>query len=78
MKAGNDLIMPGGGSYKKEILAGVKSGMISEKDVRRCCANVVRAIFNSATQKEYIDQRKQLKFLCKKNTIKERRNFRQT
>ena len=55
MKAGNDLIMPGGGSYKKEILAGVKSGMISEEDVRRCCANVVRAIMNSATQKEYID-----------------------
>ena len=57
MKAGNDLIMPGGGYYKKEILAGVKSGMISEKDVRRCCANVVRAIFNSATQKEYIDNK---------------------
>ena len=55
MKAGNDLIMPGGSSYKKEILAGVKSGMISEEDVRRCCANVVRAIMNSATQKEYID-----------------------
>ncbi len=57
MKAGNDLIMPGGGSYKKEILAGVKSGMISEEDVRRCCANVVRAIMNSATQKEYIDKK---------------------
>lgn len=54
MKAGNDLIMPGGGYYKKEILAGVKSGVITETDVRRCCANVVRAIMNSATQKEYI------------------------
>ena len=57
MKAGNDLIMPGGGYYKKEILAGVKKGMITEKDVRRCCANVVRAIFDSATQKEYIDDK---------------------
>ena len=56
MKAGNDLIMPGGGSYKKEILAGVKSGMIKEEDVKRCCANVVRAIMNSATQREYIDK----------------------
>ena len=56
MRAGNDLIMPGGGSYKKEILAGVKSGIISETDVRRCCANVVRAIMNSAIQKEYIDK----------------------
>ncbi len=55
MKAGNDLIMPGGNYYKKEILAGLKKGMISITDIRRCCANVVRAIFDSATQKEYID-----------------------
>ena len=55
MSAGNDLIMPGGSSFKKEILAGVKSGQISVEDVRRCCANVVKAILSSATQKEYID-----------------------
>ena len=54
MQAGNDLIMPGGGSFKKEILKGVKSGQISEEDVRRCCGNVVKAILNSATQREYI------------------------
>ena len=54
MQAGNDLIMPGGGSFKKEILAGVKSGLICEEDVRRCCGNVVKLILNSATQREYI------------------------
>lgn len=54
MKAGNDLIMPGGGSFKQEILRGVKSGLITQEDVRRCCANVVRSIMNSATQREYI------------------------
>lgn len=54
MKVGNDLIMPGGGSFKKEILLGVKSGLITGEDVRRCCGNVVKAIFASATQKEYI------------------------
>lgn len=54
MKAGNDLIMPGGKSFKKEILNGVKSGRISEEDVRRCCGNVVNAILNSATQREYL------------------------
>jgi len=54
MQAGNDLIMPGGGHFKKEILKGVKSGQIPEEDVRRCCANVVKAILNSATQREYI------------------------
>ena len=54
MSAGNDLIMPGGGSFRAEILSGVKKGIISEDDVRRCCANVIRAVMNSATQKEYI------------------------
>ena len=54
MKAGNDLIMPGGGSFKREILQGVKNGLIQKADVRRCCANVVKAILNSATQKEYV------------------------
>ena len=54
MAAGNDLIMPGGGSFKKDILAGVQSGLIQETDVRRCCANVVKSIFDSAIQKEYI------------------------
>ena len=54
MMAGNDLIMPGGGSFKKEILEGVKSGLISEGDVRRCCANVIKSILDSATQREYI------------------------
>lgn len=54
MHAGNDLIMPGGGYFKKEILQGVKNGDISEADVRRCCSNVIKAILNSSTQKEYI------------------------
>ena len=54
MQAGNDLIMPGMGGNKKDILNGVRTGVISEEDVRRCCGNVVRAILNSATQKEYI------------------------
>ena len=54
MASGNDLIMPGGGSFKKDILSGVKSGLITEEDVRRCCDNVVKSIFASAIQKEYI------------------------
>lgn len=54
MKAGNDLIMPGGSDFKKEILEGVRSGLIQQEDVRRCCANVVKSIFASAIQREYI------------------------
>lgn len=54
MKAGNDLIMPGGNYYKKEIIKGIKTGTIRVKDVRRCCANIVKAVFDSQIQKEYI------------------------
>ena len=54
MAAGNDLIMPGGGYHKKNLLAGLKSGLCTEDDLRRCCANVVKQIMNSATQREYI------------------------
>ncbi len=54
MSAGNDLIMPGGKSYKREIRNGLRSGLIQEADIRRCCANVIHAILDSAIQKEYI------------------------
>lgn len=47
--------MPGGGSFKKEVLRGVKKGAIKE-DVRRCCANVVKAILGSVIQKEYVNR----------------------
>ncbi len=54
MRAGNDLIMPGGGIYKGEILLAVQTGKISRSQVRRCCSRVVKSIFDSAIQKEYI------------------------
>ena len=55
MRAGNDLIMPGGDAYKKEIVQAVKARTIAEEDLRRCCGNVILSILNSATQREYID-----------------------
>ena len=54
MTAGNDLIMPGGGVFQKEILAGLKDGRTTEEDLRRCCANVVKSILNSQIQREYM------------------------
>ena len=54
IKAGNDLIMPGMGGNKKEILNGIKSGKITREDLRRCCARVVKSIFDSAIQQEYV------------------------
>ncbi len=56
MKVGNDLIMPGGDYFKKEILNGLKNGEITEDDIRRCCANVIKSIMDSAIQKEYIEK----------------------
>ena len=53
LAAGNDLIMPGGPGFKGEILRGVRSGVITEADARQCCGNVIRAILNSAIQREY-------------------------
>ena len=53
MAAGNDLIMPGSGACKRDILRGVRIGVIAEQDLRRCCGNVIRAILDSAIQREY-------------------------
>lgn len=55
MTAGNDLIMPGGKGFRKKIVKAVKKGQIPEEALRRCCANVVNAIFNSAIQREYLN-----------------------
>lgn len=54
MLAGNDLIMPGMGYCKKEILNALKAGQLNITDLERCCANVLRAILDSATQREYM------------------------
>ena len=54
IQAGNDLIMPGTGGNKQEILQGIRSGKVSRDDLRRSCARVVKSIFDSAIQKEYV------------------------
>ena len=50
--AGNDLIMPGGGAGKKEILKSLKAGTLTEEKVRRSCANIVRSIVHSNVTKK--------------------------
>lgn len=54
---GNDLIMPGGWYFKRQILWGLRTGKVTKQQLRNCCANVVGAIFESATQFEYIGSR---------------------
>ena len=55
MTAGNDLIMPGGKGFQKKLIKAVKKGRIPEEALRRCCANVVKSIFDSAIQREYLN-----------------------
>ncbi len=54
--AGNDLIMPGGWYFRRQILRGLRSGKVSRAALRQSCGNVVQAIFHSPTQKEFIDE----------------------
>lgn len=53
LASGNDLIMPGGKSSKKVILAGLKNGLLRQEDLKRCSANVIKLILASRTQKEF-------------------------
>ncbi len=57
IRAGNDLIMPGGKWYAKRILSGLVCGKVTEEEMRRACANIIKATFSSAIQKEYIDEK---------------------
>lgn len=50
---GNDLIMPGNDAAEKEIYKALKEGLISEEDVRRCAANVLRGIMSSRIYQAY-------------------------
>lgn len=58
MKAGNDLVMPGGKSYQKEILKGLENGVITDEDLKRCCGNVIKSVLESNLQKEYMNHEK--------------------
>lgn len=52
-KAGNDLLMPGSWYDRYKIRAELRSGRITEADVRRCATNVLRSIMNSQLAAEY-------------------------
>ena len=54
LAAGNDLIMPGGAIFKRDILKGLTDGRLTREALQRCCANVVASILDSAIQREYI------------------------
>ncbi len=47
LAAGNDWIMPGGASYRAELLKGLKNGSLTEEELDRAARNVARAILES-------------------------------
>lgn len=54
IKAGNDMLMPGGIYYKRTLYRGYKKGIVSLDDLKRASANMINLIINSnvATRKE--------------------------
>lgn len=56
IKAGNDLIMPGEASAKKQIIKAVKKGILTKEELFMACYNVVSQIMESALQKEYMKE----------------------
>ncbi len=53
MSAGNDMLMPGAPQDVEDILAGIADGTISQTDLDRCCANVIRLNVESRLYQEY-------------------------
>ncbi len=50
---GNDMIMPGDKVYNKTLAEGLKNGTLSEEDLRRAAANIIRSIVYSNVGKKY-------------------------
>ena len=49
IKAGNDLICPGGGYYRKALKKDIKAGVFSMDDLRLSCTRVLEAALNGRT-----------------------------
>lgn len=53
IKAGNDLIMPGGKGVVRELKKKLRTGELDETSLRRCAANVIREITGSRIYQAY-------------------------
>ncbi|MCR5230002.1 MAG: glycoside hydrolase family 3 C-terminal domain-containing protein [Solobacterium sp.] len=53
ISVGNDLIMPGDKNEIEDIRAGIKAGKLTEEDLRRAAANIIRSIVHSNAAKKY-------------------------
>ena len=55
ISAGNDLIMPGGKYYKKQIKKALKKGNLKYDDLLKCANNVLMLIKGSKVQKDFLN-----------------------
>ena len=53
IKVGNDLIMPGGKYYKKQIKKALRKGKLSYQELLKCASNVLVSIKNSDVTKKF-------------------------
>jgi len=51
IKAGNDLICPGGGDFLDALKKDIKDGLVSEEDIRLSCSRILEAVINGRTGK---------------------------
>lgn len=56
MSAGNDLIMPGGKSFKKKVLKGLKKKKITEEDIRISASHIIKSVVDSQIHREYMEK----------------------
>ncbi len=54
IRAGNDLIMPGGRSFQLALRWALLTGKLSKEELRICCSRVVKSVLDSAIQREYL------------------------
>jgi beta-glucosidase len=57
VKAGNDMIMPGGKAYGKAIIRGLRNGSVLAGDIEISCSRVLTAIEGSKIQREFEERR---------------------
>lgn len=58
IKAGNDLIMPGEASTKRDIIKAIKNKTLTKEELYLACYNVVVSILNSNLYQEYMEVKK--------------------
>lgn len=58
LAAGNDLLMPGGSNVVKAVLKAYEAGEVTEEEIKKCAANVLKGIVSSRIYQGYLRLKK--------------------